>query len=393
MDAFFDIYSGISGNMVLGALVDLGLDPVALGEKLAALGLEGEFELEVNGVNRSGITGTHVQVVLSDSEGQHAHRHFSEIKDIIESSALPPMVKKKAVDIFRNLALAEASVHGVEMEEIHFHEVGAVDAIVDIVGSVLGLEMLGIDKIYASSLHTGTGFVDCEHGRIPVPAPATVELLAGVPVYSRGIEAELVTPTGAAIISTLAEDFGPRPQMKIEKTGYGAGSRELEIPNFLRVHLGQVEVAGGGGDRVSMVECNIDDMQPEIYEYVMERLFAAGALDVFLTPLQMKKNRPGIKLSVLVENVRLDEIVDIILTETTTLGVRIFEDLKRVCLQREIDEVSTPWGDVRIKLACKGEEVVNVAPEYEDCRDIARGEGLPLKEVYERVKEMCKDYY
>ncbi|MFW6238954.1 MAG: LarC family nickel insertion protein, partial [Halanaerobiales bacterium] len=184
MDAFFDIYSGISGNMVLGALVDLGLDPVALGEKLAALGLEGEFELEVNGVNRSGITGTHVQVVLSDSEGQHAHRHFSEIKDIIESSALPPMVKKKAVDIFRNLALAEASVHGVEMEEIHFHEVGAVDAIVDIVGAAICINLLDVDKIICSPVHVGGGMVRCQHGIIPVPAPATLELLKGIPVYS-----------------------------------------------------------------------------------------------------------------------------------------------------------------------------------------------------------------
>lgn len=239
MDVYFDMFSGISGNMVLGALFDLGLEQVAFEERLADLGLGDEFKLEVNRVERNGITGTHAKVVLEKSE--HAHRHLSDIQGIIENSDLTEEVEEKAVSIFRNLAQAEAEVHGVGIDEIHFHEVGAVDAIVDIVGSVIGLEMLGVDRIFASPMHTGTGFVDCEHGRIPVPAPATLELLGDIPIYSRGIETELVTPTGAAIVVTLAESFGSRPQMKVKKTGYGAGSRDLEIPNLLRVNMGKIK--------------------------------------------------------------------------------------------------------------------------------------------------------
>ena len=423
MDAYFDIFSGISGNMVLGALIDLGLDPLELKQELNKLGISDEFELTVNKVKKMGIGGTYVEVELLDNESHHSqpqahsedskekhdhkhnhnhqdtqqdHKHdhqhhgrsLSDIEKMINNSSLSNKIKKKSKDIFNNLARAEAKIHGTEIEEIHFHEVGAVDAIVDIVGAVIGIELLGIDNIYASRLNTGTGFVRCDHGQMPVPAPATMELLQGVPIYSTGINKELVTPTGAAIITTLALNFGSKLEMKINQTSYGDGSYDLDIPNLLRVNTGQINTQKKTQKNdIKIIEANIDDMNPEFYDYIMDKLFAAGALDVYYTPIHMKKNRSGIKFNVLADSDNTEKIIDIMLTESTTLGVRIIDNIQRSCLNRKTKTVPTPWGEARVKIALKNDKIVNIAPEYEDCKKIAEREGIPLKKIYQVLKE------
>ncbi|MFP4016227.1 MAG: nickel pincer cofactor biosynthesis protein LarC [Halanaerobiales bacterium] len=431
MDAYFDMFSGISGNMVLGALLDLGLELEELEDELEKLGLSSEYKIITKRVTKEGISGTYVNVQLLDEHNHHNHegghtrhhgRNLNDINQIIDNSALSEGVKEKSKNIFLNLARAEAKIHGTEIEEIHFHEVGAVDAIVDIVGSVIGLELLGIKRIFASRIHTGTGFVNCQHGKMPLPAPATMELLSGVPIYSNGIKSELVTPTGAAIITTLAEEFGPRPEMEVERTGYGAGSRDLEIPNLLRINMGKISGSYSSGsnrlqdnlkkkfnlDKVTILETNIDDMNPEYYQHIIEKLLSIGALDVYLTPIQMKKNRPAVKLSVLIDSIGQDDnsgqydsdksgvsksdgqnilenILEIIFKESSSLGVRVFQDINRYSLNREVEEIETPWGSVRIKRAYLDGDLVNSNPEYEDCKKIADFYDLPIKEVYEYV--------
>ncbi len=274
---------------------------------------------------------------------------------------------------------------------------GAVDAIVDIVGSVIGMELLGIKRVFASRIHTGTGFVQCQHGKMPLPAPATMELLSGVPIYSTGIKSELVTPTGAAIITTLAEKFVPRPEMEIESTGYGAGSRDLEIPNLLRVNIGrfnldkcqQVGVKKKyNEDSLTILETNIDDMNPEYYQHIIEKILASGALDVYLTPIQMKKNRPAVKLNVLIDSNTpeiLEKSLSIIFMESKSLGIRIFENVTRVSLDRELTKVETPWGQVRVKKAYLGGKLINSTPEYDDCKMIADKQELPLADIYNYI--------
>ncbi|BBJ28846.1 nickel pincer cofactor biosynthesis protein LarC [Athalassotoga saccharophila] len=392
MDAYFEMFSGISGNMTLGSLIDLGLDLELLKSELGKLHLEDEYEITAQKVSRSHIGGTYVDVKLHhhdhdedhDHHGDHDHHHGRNLEDInkiIDSSELSKNVKEKSKAIFMNLAKAEAKVHRTDINEIHFHEVGAVDAIVDIVGSVIGLEMLGIDRIYASPINTGQGYVMAAHGKLPVPAPATAELLKNVPIYSSGTEKELTTPTGAAIITTLSSYFGPRPLMSVEKIGYGAGTYEIEIPNLLRVSLGRVERIS---KRVKVIETNIDDMNPQFYESIMEKLFHEGALDVYFTPIQMKKNRPAIKISVIAEEQNVEKLNAILLTETTTLGVRIF-DAERETLEREMREVKTKWGKVRVKVGLLNGKVVNFSPEYEDCKKISSDFRVPIKEVYMNV--------
>jgi len=385
MDAYFEMFSGISGNMVLGALIDLGLDPKSLESELNKLGLQNEYEIKIEKVSRSHIGGTYVDVHLHDHEHDHAHDHdhhgrnLEDINKIIETSELSRTIKEKSKTIFLNLAKAEAKVHRTEINEIHFHEVGAVDAIVDIVGSVTGLELLGIDRIYASSINTGQGYVIAAHGKLPVPAPATMELLKNVPTYSSGTEKELTTPTGAAIITSLSTYFGPKPLMRVEKVGYGAGTYEIEIPNLLRINVGNVEQ---GSKKMKVVETNIDDMNPQFYEYIMEKLFEKGALDVYFTPIQMKKNRPATKISVIVDAENLFKINEILLKETTTLGVRIF-DIEREIVDRKIKEVETQFGKVKVKVGILDGKTVNIAPEYEECKKIAKEKGLPIKTVYQ----------
>ena len=380
--AYFDCFSGISGNMVLGALLDAGLGLDALKEALAGLKVSG-YEIEARKVKRKGIAGTLVDVRASEGE---VGRSLGDVLKIIEESDLPEDVKERAGAIFTRLAEAEARVHGVNVEEIHFHEVGGVDAIVDIIGSVIGLKLLGIEEVYSSPLHLGRGFVECAHGTLPVPAPATLELVKGVPVYGWDIEAELVTPTGAAIITALAR-FDPPPPVRVERVGCGAGHRDLPIPNLLRLLIGTSPQPGEGleEDSVLLLETNIDDMNPEFYEHVMSRLFQRGALDVFLTPIQMKRSRPAVMLSVIVGQKDVDEVLDVIFEETTTLGVRM-QEVRRRKLARESILVDTRYGPIAVKVARLGGVVKNISPEYEECRRLAEQRGVPLKVVYEEAR-------
>ena len=387
--AYFDCFSGISGNMVLGALLDAGLELDVLREALAGLQISG-YEIKARRVVKK-----HIACTLVDVETREVgvERHLSDILDIIGESTLPGDVKQTCGRIFTRLAEAEAKVHGLDVEDIHFHEVGGLDAIVDVVGSVAGLKLLGIEEVYSSPLHLGTGFVECAHGRFPVPAPATLELVRGVPTYGRDVEAELVTPTGAAIITTLAKGFGPSPTMEVEAIGYGAGYRDLPIPNLLRVSVGRAlepRERGYEEDIVTLMEANIDDMNPEFYEHVMARLFDRGALDVFLTPIQMKKSRPAVKLSALVREADLGGVLDVFFEETTTLGVRLYE-VRRKKLAREEIVVGTRYGKVSVKVGRLGDAVKNISPEYEDCRRIAEREGIPLKEVYGEARRAAEE--
>lgn len=381
--AYLDCFSGVSGNMILGALLDAGLDLAMLKEALAGLGLSG-YEIEVRKVRKKSIAGMLVDVKTQE-EG--VERHLEDVMDIIEGSGLPGKIKETCGRIFTRLAEAEARVHGLDVGEIHFHEVGGLDAIADVVGSVVGLESLGIKEVYSSPLHLGRGFVECAHGRLPVPAPATLELVKGVPTYGRDVEAELVTPTGAAIVTTLAKGFGRSPLMEVEAIGYGAGHRDLPIPNLLRISIGRAlepEEQDYEEDVVTLVEANIDDMNPELYEHVMERLFDRGALDVFLTPIQMKKNRPAVKLSAIAREADLSGVLDAFFEETTTLGVRLYE-ARRKKLRRENIVVETRYGKVGVKVGRLGDAVKNISPEYEDCRRIAQHKGIPLKQVYDEA--------
>jgi len=377
---YFDCFSGVSGDMTLAALLDLGLPLERLEEELKKLGLK-NYSLEVCPGSRSGIGALGLEVKVGPHE-EH-HRHFSDIREMISRSSLEPGVKERSLAVFQRLAEAEARVHKKKVEEVHFHEVGAVDSIVDIVGTAIGIDFFRPDRIYASELPMGWGFVNCQHGRLPLPAPATVEVLKGYPVKSVDVEGELVTPTGAAIVATLSSKTTAFPAMKVERIGYGMGKKEFpDRPNLLRLILGEATEAFQA-DRAMVLESNIDDMNPEFYDYLMERLFQRGALDVSLSPLQMKKNRPGTLLRVIAEEKDADALSELILHESTTLGVRSFP-VSRKKLPREVRKVETRYGKVRVKVS--GE--VRFQPEYDDCRRIAREKGVPLQEVYwEAVKK------
>jgi len=376
--AYFDCFAGASGDMILGALLDAGVEPDAWQGELDKLNLSG-YELKIDRVQKEGIAATAVRVLV-DEGGQE--RHLTEIEELIGTSQLPNGVKETSVEIFRRLAVAEAKVHGTTSDRIHFHEVGGVDAIIDIVGSVVGLQLLGVEEIYASALPLGHGFVDCAHGRLPLPAPATVELLRGVPVLSRDVEGELVTPTGAAILTTLAKGFGPFPPMTVEGIGYGAGQRDFPFPNLLRLLVGTTSPAlDARMETLTLLEANIDDLNPEFYGHLMECLFTAGALDVYLTPVQMKKNRPGVVLSVTCPPAQAQALAALVFAETTTIGLRR-QEVQRWALARERVEVETPYGTVGVKVARLSGRVVTASPEYEDCRRLALESGVPLKEVY-----------
>ena len=385
--AYFDCYSGISGDMILGALVDLGVDLKMIREGLKSLGLSKGYEIKSRIVQRGLISGTKVDVVLKPIKRPHG-RHFSTIKELIQKSELPAKVKSDAIEIFRRIAKSEAKVHHTSMEKVHFHEVGAEDSIVDIVGGVLGMELLNVERVFSSPLNVGEGVVECAHGTLPVPAPATLNLLEGIPCFSTGIQKELTTLTGAAMIGFFAEKFQPLPKMTILKTGYGAGDHVIEnSPNMLRIILGEIEEAGET-ESMMMVETNIDDMNPEFYDHVMDMLFKAGAVDVTFTPVSMKKNRPATKLSVLVAPEKREQISKIILSETSTFGVRYFE-VNRTTLDREIEMVQTPYGPVKVKVGSLDGVLLKISPEYEDCKKIARKEKLPIKKVYEEVLRLA----
>lgn len=387
--AYFDCFSGISGNMILGALVDAGLDVERLTAELAHLPISG-YALRAEEVRRRGLRGTYVEVEVSE---KGVERHLHQIEEIIDGSDLPKAVKSRSQAIFRRLAEAEARVHGMPIDHVHFHEVGAMDAIVDVVGAAVGLWLLGIKRVYASPVHVGCGTVTCAHGTLPVPAPATQELLRGVPIYGRDVEAELVTPTGAAILTTMVEEFGGAPPMQVQQVGYGAGSRDLPLPNLLRVSIGETteEVEGYEEDVVTVIETNIDDMNPQLFEHVMDRLFDAGALDVFLTPIQMKGSRPGVQLTVLLAEERVADALGVLFAETTTIGVRTYP-MRRWKLGRERIVVETHYGPIGAKVARRGAAVMNVAPEYRECQRVAEERGVPLKKVYQAALEAARTH-
>lgn len=382
--AFFDCFAGISGDMTLGAILDAGADETLFRKELSKLGGI-EFDLEIKKVVRRGIQATDVQVKIKH---EHHHRHLSDITRIIEESALAESVKQKATSIFRALAEAEARVHGTTAESVHFHEVGAVDAIVDIVGACVGLHLLGVERVVVSPLPMGHGWVECQHGRIPLPAPATVEILKGAPVYSANVEGELVTPTGAAIVKTLAHSFGHMPQMRVQNTGYGAGNTEFPFPNLLRVFVGETD-SSVPFHKVSIVETNIDDMNPEFYNSAMEKLFLAGALDVFTTPICMKKNRPGALLTVICPEEKAGAVSEVVLRETTSFGVRVTSGERR-CLDRRWVDVKTEFGTVKVKAGSLRGEDLTISPEYEDCKKAAEIAGVPVRRVYEEAAAAFK---
>jgi hypothetical protein len=380
--AYFDCFSGISGDMVLGALVDAGADLCAIESDLRRLGLEG-WKISASKVQRGAIFATHVKV---QTQEQHHHRGLSIILKRIEDAKLVPRAAERARRIFTRLAEAEAHVHQVPIEQVHFHEVGAVDSIVDIVGAAIGFEMLSIDQFACSPLDVGAGQVKTAHGLLPVPAPATAELLRGVPTYSSGLPRELVTPTGAAIATTLSSRYAEMPPMTLRAIGYGAGSADnVEKPNVLRLLIGEraTTVLGEPGEwdaPVTAIETNLDDMSPQIYGYFAEKALEAGALDVFSTPAQMKKNRPGLLVTILSEPSNVSRLIDLLFRETTTIGVRT-HDVRRKTLARDLVPVITPYGEVRMKVSRLDGAVLNATPEYEDCRKLAAERGVPLKQV------------
>jgi len=374
--AYLDCFSGISGDMTLGAVMAAGVPLETLAAELAKLNLTG-YELTATPVMKKGITAIKAEIVVTEKQ---VFRHLPQIEKIINSSTLSDKIKADSLKVFKRLGEAEAKVHGIPLEKVHFHEVGAMDSIMDIVGGVIGLHLLGIEKLYCSPLNTGSGTVQTEHGLLPVPAPATVELCKNTPLYSNGVEKELVTPTGAALVTTLAESFGPLPPMTITTVGYGAGGADLPTQaNVLRLIIGE-EAAGKKTDTVTLLETNLDDVNPQTYDLVMERLFDAGALDVFLTPIQMKKNRPGILLSVLCNPGDTKTLESIMFRETGTFGIRS-TTLTRTILNREFKTVTTSYGDIRIKIGSRGNEVIVTSPEYEDCKLAALENGVSLDQV------------
>ena len=372
--------------MILGALLDAGLSIERLREEIAKLNLS-HYALDVVKVVKKGIGGSQAQIVIDQDHHDHYHRHLSHIRDIIAASELDETVKTRSTAIFTRLAEAEARVHRSSVESVHFHEVGAMDAIIDVVGAVVGLRVLGIDKVFCSPLHVGSGTIECAHGTLPVPAPATAELIKGRPAYSTGVAGELLTPTGAAILTTLASGFGPMPAMTVGQVGYGAGTADPGIPNLLRVAIGEArdEVGDYAVEQTVLIETNIDDMNPQLYDHLMGRLLNEGALDVFLTAVQMKKNRPGTLLSVICRSDAVGTLADILMQETTTIGLR-WRVENRIMAAREIRRIETVHGPVAVKLARSNGRIINLTPEYDDCKRLALEKGLPLKKVLDDVR-------
>jgi uncharacterized protein (TIGR00299 family) protein len=385
--AYFDCFSGISGDMTLGALIDAGCDIPRLRTDLQALNVRG-WELSAEKVWKNGMAATYAKVRTED---QQTHRSLTDILEILKKSPLDPQVRDRAGAIFQKLGEAEARVHDVPLEKIHFHEAGAVDAIVDIVGACIGFQALGIDKFACSPLNVGGGTARMAHGVLPVPAPATANLLQGKPTYSNGVQRELVTPTGAAIVATVCDSFGPQPPMTVSAIGYGAGTADLEgQPNVLRIMVGESaeKAVAGYDEEISVIEANLDDMNPQIYGYFLERALGAGALDVYTTPVQMKKNRPGTLLTVLCKPQDSNALTSLIFAETTTFGVRTATAQRRI-LPREHVSVSTTYGQVRIKLSRVNGRILHVSPEFDDCRKLAVEKNVPLQQV---INEALRRY-
>lgn len=397
---YLDCFAGISGDMFLGALIDLGVPQDVVRAELAKLGLPG-YSITVRHVVKQNIAATkfdcieevrHAQV-LAKPHDHHAHRGYTEIAGMIDASGLSEPVKRRALRVFRRIGEAEARIHGLTLEQIHFHEVGAVDSIVDIVGACVAIEVLGVDQVQASSPRLGSGFVQTAHGRFPVPAPATLELLKGVPVQASSDPVELVTPTGAALLAEFCDRFGPMPAMTIDRIGYGAGTRDLDkTPNVLRAILGEtVSVpADDEADTICVLETNIDDMNPQWFGDVMERLLAAGALDVFFVPIQMKKNRPATQLTVLCDTDDVEAMADIVLEHTTSFGVRIHE-VRRQKLARALMPVATKFGDIQVKVGRRNGRIVTRSPEYDSCRQAAARHNVAVKVVYQEAQQQAEN--
>lgn len=380
--AYFDCFSGASGDMILGAMIDAGLSPGGLREELKKLQLQ-NVSLKIKKVLKGGISATQVMVQGKD-EKRHS-RSLKEILQIIDRSRLDSEVKEKSRDVFQRIASVEARIHRRPVEEIHFHEIGGLDSVVDIAGAVWGFRELEIERLYVSRVNVGTGFVRCEHGLLPVPAPATLALMKGKPIYSSGVETELLTPTGAALLTSFGSEFGRMPNIQVERIGYGAGRSDFPHLNVLRLIIGEEEHVDGR-EKVLVVETNIDDMNPQLYDYIMERLFAMEAQEVFLTPIFMKKNRPAILLTVICSGEKLSSVIDFLIRETTTIGLRWREE-ERSCADRKMVSLGTRYGDIRFKWAQWKGERVNLSPEYEDCKRLALKKGVSLKEVFEEARK------
>lgn len=387
--------------MILGALVALGVDENKLVEELKKLDIA-DFDIEFSTKDKSGISAIHAEVKVPDEK---AHRHLHNIVKIINESRLNNSVKKRALEIFTKLATAEAKVHGIDVQKVHFHEVGAMDAIIDVVGACIGFEMLGIERFVCSKIHVGSGFVKMAHGKFPVPPPAVAEILQNIPIYSTEIEGELITPTGAAIIATVCEEFGQIPKIIIEKTAYGAGTRDYnDFPNVLRLIIGEEEKGRKGEeeirskikdlrsktkDQLILLETNIDDLSPEILGFVMEKAFEFGCLDCWFTPIQMKKNRPATMISILCGNEKAEVFKELLFTETSTLGIRISR-IERECLERESKKIETEFGEIDVKIGKFNGKVVNIKPEYDQMREFAVKSKIPLKEIERRILREIK---
>ena len=384
---YFDCFCGLSGDMLLASLLDLGADEQRVRTVLDGIKLAG-YELKVEKVVKGGLAATSVTVDVVEQGSPE--RGLLDIETMIDQSDLIEKLKRTSKSVFRRLAETEAGIHNTTPERIHFHELGATDSIVDIVGSLAALDTLNVDEVYCSPIHLGTGEVRCQHGTLPVPAPATVELLQGVPVYSRGIPAELTTPTGAALITTMTGKFGPFPPMTIESVGYGAGETDFaERPNVLRAILGEAAGEGVESDLVAVLETTIDDMNPENYPWFVDRLFGAGVKDVYLAPVICKGGRPGTSVVAICDTELVDKIAAIIFEETSSFGVRYrFES--RFKLLRESCEVETRWGAVGVKIGRIGGSVVSVSPEFRECRRVAEREGVPLRQVYEEARTAAR---
>ncbi len=380
---YFDCFAGASGDMILGALVDAGVEPRALIDQLQLLGVAG-WKINFDKVDRSGISSTYARV---ETAHEHAHRHLSDILKIIYQSQLKPTVKDRAALIFSRLAEAEGRVHNQPVEKIHFHEVGALDAILDVCGAAIGFDLLGIDTFISSPLRVGFGMAQMAHGRFPIPPPAVAELLKGKPVYAGELDGEFVTPTGAAIITSVCERFENVPAMSIEATGYGAGTRDPKgFPNALRVLVGEMEPTSAGDETLLMIETNIDDMSAQLFGYVIDRAFELGALDCYLTQTQMKKNRPGTLLSILCQPQEREKFLQLIFTETTTIGARSYQ-VQRRALPREIVSVETQFGAIDVKVVRTNNGSVRAKPEFEQCRAAALAARVPLREVQEAAQQ------
>ena len=376
--AYLDCFSGISGNMFLGALVDAGLPEAVLRDAIAKIDLKG-FSIKIKPVDKWGIRATHLDVDLTS---KHHHRGLADILKLIRAAELPDAVKDKACLVFERLGKAEAKVHGMPLDKVHFHEVGAVDAIIDIVGTVFGFHYLGVERIYCSPLRVGRGFVKAAHGIMPIPAPATAELLHGIPWYPGDIDKELVTPTGAALVAELCSGFGDRPSgFLAEKTAYGAGTWDLVIPNVMRLSLGSLPEQKNS-DEMWLLEANVDDSTPEVIAYAIDKLLAAGALDAWITPIIMKKGRPAFLLSALCMETNKIAVEDVVFAETSSIGVR-WQQVRRTVADRSMVAVQTEWGTVGVKVAERDGQVINVAPEFGDCRHLAEQSGAPLKKIYQ----------